>query len=88
VEKGSGVLSAVPASRSEARVALAVVLASLLIVAALAPFAKQPLARVPAFIPLYQAALVMIDLITAALLFAQCGASRSRALSFSAAAIS
>ncbi len=80
MEKGSGVLSAVPASRSEARVALGVVLASLLIVAALAPFAKLPLPRVPAFIPLYQAALVMIDLITAALLFAQCGASRSRAL--------
>jgi signal transduction histidine kinase len=78
----SGALSAVPASRNEARVALAVAGVSLMLLAALAPFAKLPLGRVEAFIPLYQAALVMIDLVTAALLFAQCRVSRSRAVFF------
>src|SRR5438094_9492793 len=44
------------------------------------PFAKQPLAPVWAFIPSYQAALVVCDLVTAALLFGQARFSRSAAL--------
>jgi signal transduction histidine kinase/CheY-like chemotaxis protein len=76
----TGVLSSVPATRGEERVALAVVLGSLAILAVLAPFAKRPLEPIPPFIPLYQSALVMVDIVTAALLFAQCRASRSRSL--------
>src|SRR6185436_9290361 len=47
---------------------------------ALAPFAKTPLAPVPAFIPIYQSALVFSDLLTALLLFNQHRILRSRAL--------
>jgi signal transduction histidine kinase len=79
VERGEAGLSAAPAGQREKRLALAIVLVSLGIFAALAPFAKMPLGRAPAFIPLYQAALVLNDLVTAALLFAQCR-SRSRPL--------
>ena len=65
------VLSMLPATSGERRLAAAVVLASLLIFAAAAPFARTPLARVAAFIPAYEAALIVCDLITAALLFGQ-----------------
>jgi signal transduction histidine kinase len=77
---GTGVLSAVQPSRTEARAALGAVIVSLAVLAALAPFARLPLARAEAFIALYQAALVMSDLITAALLLAQCRVSRSCSL--------
>jgi hypothetical protein len=49
VLSGSGVLSAVQPSRTEARVALGAALVSLAVLAGLAPFAKLPLARVEAF---------------------------------------
>ena len=39
--------------------------------AAAVPFAKQPLAPVQAFIPVYQTALIVNDLVTALLLFGQ-----------------
>src|SRR5262245_56831476 len=51
------------------RLALAVVLVSGLAFVAMAPFAKSPLAAVPAFLPLYQSALVVTELMTAVLLF-------------------
>ncbi len=73
-------LSILPAGRDERRVALAVVLASALAFLATAPFAKLPLAPVPAFIPIYESALVINDLITAVFLFGQFYISRSRAL--------
>ncbi len=44
------------------------------------PFAKLPLAPVWAFIPIYESALVVNDLITAVLLFGQFSFLRSRAL--------
>src|SRR5262245_5349669 len=68
-----------PAGRRAERLALAVVLLSFGTFAVLAPFAKMPLGPTPAFVPLYQAALVVNDLVTAALLFAQCR-SRCRPL--------
>jgi len=74
------VLSTLPAGPGERRLALAVVLASVALFAAAVPFAKIPLASVWAFIPLYQSALIVIDVVTAALLFGQFGTSRSRAL--------
>ncbi|KQW49680.1 MULTISPECIES: response regulator [unclassified Roseateles] len=69
-----------PAGPRERRHALIVVLLSVLVFAALVPFAKVKLAPVPAFIPIYQSALVLTDLITAVLLFGQYRILRSQAL--------
>lgn len=55
-------------------------LASLIVFLALAPFAKVPLQPVPAFLPIYQSALVVCDLITAVLLLGQFSILRSRAV--------
>ena len=73
-------LSTQPAGRRERGVASAVVLVSALLFLAAAPFAKLPLASVPAFIPIYESALVINDLVTAVFLFGQIYISRSRAL--------
>src|SRR5258706_6504679 len=73
-------LSLWPAGRDERRVALAAVLASVAVFVAAAPFAKAPLAQIGAFIPVYESALVINDLITAVLLFGQFSILRSRAL--------
>jgi signal transduction histidine kinase len=71
------VLSAGPADR---RIALCVVFVSLVFFVAAAPFAQVPLAAVPAFLPAYQSALIMCDLITAVMLLGQYGIVPSRAL--------
>jgi signal transduction histidine kinase len=76
----SDYLSTSSAGRKHWRIALAVVIVSSLVFVAAAPFAKTPLAALPAFLPIYQSALVIIDLITAVLLFGQFGILRSRAL--------
>ena len=47
---------------------------------ATAPFARMPLPRISAFIPAYQAALIVIDSITAVMLFGQFSFLGSRAL--------
>jgi signal transduction histidine kinase/CheY-like chemotaxis protein len=73
-------LSTMPTGATERRVALAVVVLSVLTFAAAAPFARVPLARISAFIPAYEAALAINDLITAVLLFGQFTQLRSRAL--------
>src|SRR5688572_16420067 len=73
-------LSTLAADRGERRLALAGVLVSLVVFLALAPFAKVPLLRIDAFIPIYQSAFVVCDLITAILLFGQFSILRSRAL--------
>jgi signal transduction histidine kinase len=73
-------LSTSAAEQGQRQLALAVVLLSALIFAAVAPFAKTLLPAVPAFLPVYQSALVINDLITAVLLFGQFGILRSRAL--------
>jgi diguanylate cyclase (GGDEF)-like protein len=72
--------SAISPGRGERRFALAVVLVSTIIFVILVPLAKVPLAPSPAFIPIYQSALVINDLITAVFLFAQFNISRCRAL--------
>lgn len=69
-----------PAGPSERRPAIVVVLLSLLFFAAVAPFAKQPLQPVWAFIPIYESALIVNDSITALLLFGQFRLSRSKAV--------
>ena len=73
-------LSTFPAQASERRLALWVVLLSTLVFLAAAPFAKRPLPRLEAFLPIYQSALVINDLITAVLLYGQFAILRSRAI--------
>lgn len=73
-------LSLQPAQPRERIFAFAVMAASLTIFAFLAPLAKVPLERLDAFIPIYQSALVINDLITAVLLFGQFSILRSRSL--------
>ena len=73
-------LSTLPAGRGERQLALAVVLASVAVFVAVVPFAKVRLAPVAAFIPIYESALVVNDLITAILLFGQFSILRSRGL--------
>ena len=73
-------LSTLPAGRREWRIAVAIVVVSAAVFAALVPFAKVPLPAIWPFIPAYESALAVNDLITAALLFGQFGFLRSRAL--------
>ncbi|GGY20098.1 hypothetical protein GCM10011289_24490 [Paludibacterium paludis] len=73
-------MSTLPPSRGQRRFALAVVLASLAVFALVLPFAKLPLGKVWAFIPAYQAALIVNDLVTAVLLFGQYSILRSKTL--------
>ena len=69
-----------PAGRPERRRAMAVLAVSALLFVVLAPQAQRQLPAVAAFIPIYESALVIIDLITAVLLFGQYRIVRSRAL--------
>ncbi|HUJ01513.1 MAG TPA: PAS domain S-box protein [Usitatibacter sp.] len=73
-------LSRLPAGPRERRIALGVIAISFLVFVALAPFAKRLLPPVPAFFPLYQAALVFCELMTAVLILGQFWVLRSRAL--------
>ena len=73
-------LSTVPAGPGDQRRALAVGVVSLVVFATVAPFAKMPLAKVWAFIPIYESALATNDLITTVLLLGQFTILRSRAL--------
>jgi signal transduction histidine kinase/CheY-like chemotaxis protein len=74
------VLSAIPASTREQRLALAVVVGSIAAFAVTVPLAQKQLMPVAAFIPAYEAALIIIDLITAVLLLGQFVQLRTRAL--------
>jgi hypothetical protein len=69
-----------PPSPAERRLALAVIALSAIAFVAAAPLAKHPLAPYPAFIPTYQTALVVNDLITALLLFGQFKLMRLRSV--------
>ena len=73
-------VSTLPAGRAERRLALAVVLISLVLFLVAAPFAKLQLGQLWPFIPIYQSALILNDLITAVLLFGQFGFLRARGL--------
>jgi len=73
-------LSTAAADQGQRRAAAAVVIASALVFLAAIPFAKQPLKPVWAFIPAYQSALALNDLITAVLLFGQFAILRARGL--------
>ena len=73
-------LSLQPATRRETQLAWAVLGASALVFLACIPFAKVQLGQVWAFIPIYESALIVNDLITAVLLFGQFSYLRTRAL--------
>lgn len=78
--QGAAFLPTLPAGPHERQRAYAVMLASAMLFAAIAPFAKVQLPAVPAFIPIYESALVVTDLITAVLLFGQYRILRSQAV--------
>jgi signal transduction histidine kinase len=73
-------LSSLPAEPADRRLAIIIAVASLVFFAAAAPWASVQLAQLPAFLPAYQSALVICELITAALLFGQFRIVRSGAL--------
>lgn len=73
-------ISTALANRRERRLALAVVLISLAIFIGTVPFARVQLPQVPAFIPIYESSLIISDLITAILLFAQYHMLRTRSV--------
>ncbi len=72
-----GHLSTEPAGPREFRAALGLIALSAMVFVAALPFAATPLAKLPAFIPIYVTALVICDLITAVLLFSQYRALQS-----------
>jgi signal transduction histidine kinase len=73
-------LSTLPPSRAQKRLALAVALVLLAAFCATVPFAAVPLQYTREFIPAYATAMFVISLITSALLFVQFSIVRSRAL--------
>jgi len=79
-------LSTLQASRGERRVAQGAVVVSVLLFAALAPLAQLQLPVLWAFIPAYESALIVTDLITATLLLNQFMTLRTPALFVLAAA--
>lgn len=76
----SAFLSTLEADSRHWRLGKAAVAVSLLIFLCIAPFARVPLPQVPAFIPVYQSALIVNDTITAVLLLGQYNFLRTRAL--------
>jgi PAS domain S-box-containing protein len=73
-------LSTAPATPADRQLAFAVILLSLLFFLSLAPFARVPLARVFGFVPMYESAIAISDLVTAAILLIQYNILRSYAL--------
>jgi len=75
-----GFLPTEKATAFEKKVAWSVVALSLVAAVAGAAYVRLPLARIPAFIPAYEAALWTTDILTALLLFGQFANLRSRAV--------
>jgi signal transduction histidine kinase len=73
-------LSTLPPSRAQKRLALAIVLALLAAFCATLPFATVQLGYIREFVPAYAAAMFVISAITSALLFVQFSVVHSRAL--------
>src|SRR3984957_1432024 len=72
-------LPLVPATQRELRWAFAIVIVSVLALAVAIPFARVPLLKITAFIPSYESAMAVCDLVTAVLLFGRVTRRRSRA---------
>lgn len=79
-ETGEQMLLSLPASHGDRCWALAAAVVSLAVLALLVPFARVPLPRLDAFIPCYESALLVSDLITATLLIGQFVIGGPRAL--------
>lgn len=79
-ENRSLLLSTVPAGQRERRMALVVVALSAVSFVVAVPFVRAPLPEIAAFIPSYESALLLNDLITAVLIFGLFIELRSRAL--------
>jgi two-component system, sensor histidine kinase and response regulator len=77
---GPSFLTSAAAGPAERRRALRVLIASAVVFGVLAPLAQRQLPAAPAFVACYESALVIVDLITAALLFGQYRILGSRAL--------
>jgi diguanylate cyclase (GGDEF)-like protein len=77
-------LPLVRATSREFHLAIAVVIISVLALTIVVPFARVPLPKITAFIPSYESAMAVCDLVTAVLLFGR--AARSRSLAFLALA--
>ncbi len=73
-------LTTLPPSDGQRRLAFAIIAAFTVVFAVTVPFAHAPLPRLNAWIPSAATALVINDLITAALLFSQFSIARQRAL--------
>ena len=73
-------LSTLPPSRGQQRLALATILVLLAAFCATVPFAAVPVGYIREFIPAYAAAMFVISSITSALLFVQFSVVQSRAL--------
>jgi signal transduction histidine kinase len=73
-------LAFIPPSQGQRRIALAIVFGLSIIFAITAPFLHEPLPRFNAFIPAFETAVFICDLITATLLFAEYTVSRSHDL--------
>ena len=80
-QKGSNAFLVIaPAPLGARRGALTIAIASLVAFCALAPFARAPLPRIEAFIPIYDWTLVLGNLLTASLLLVAFNRSRLRAV--------
>ena len=66
-----GTISTIAPSKRAILLAFGIILLAFLICAVVGPIAKMPVARLDAFIPAYESALAICDLITAAVLFGQ-----------------
>ena len=75
-----GLLLSLSPGRRTYWMAQAIAVLSLVMLVSAVPFAKVQLAQLPAFVPIYESALILNDLITAALLFGQFAITRSRAM--------
>ncbi|MBV8393886.1 MAG: MASE4 domain-containing protein [Alphaproteobacteria bacterium] len=73
-------LSLLPPLGSDRQLALTIAALSAIVFVSLVRFAKEPLAPMPGFIPVYQSALFFSDLITAAVFFGQYSIQHTRAL--------
>jgi len=73
-------LSTVEPDRAQKRMVLAVLAVSVIVFLGAAPYAKVPLPALPAFLPAYQSAYVVVTLVTAILLVSQFRVQRSWSL--------
>ena len=73
-------LAILPPTQGQRRLALAIVLALLVAFLVMLPFARMELPAVHSFVPTIQMALLINDLFTSALLFAQFSVARQRAI--------